>query len=170
MDDAGFERAVLQLKDRVHGYAVLILRDGAEAQDVAQEALVRMWRERARVEDEGAKTWLLRTAHNLCIDRLRRRRVRGEVADGEEVVTWRADDRPDPERQAAAARLGERIRSALGELSEIDRAVVVLREVEGLSYDEIAAMLGMPLGTLKARLHRARERLRERLVGAGVVP
>jgi RNA polymerase sigma-70 factor (ECF subfamily) len=112
----------------------------------------------------------MRTAHNLCIDRLRKRRVRSEVADGDTVVDLQSDDNPGPQQRAEANEIGDRIEGALTALSSADRAVIVMREVQGLPYDEIAQALGVPLGTLKARLHRARDRLRVQLCRQGVTP
>ncbi len=170
MDPRTFEQVVGQHKDRVHGYAALMLRDGSEAQDVAQEAFVRLWSHRAEVDPSISGVWLLRTARNLCIDRLRRRTVRAEVADGPSVVDRLGGEAPDPERLAGSSETGRAVERALDGLSESDRTVVVLREVQGLAYEEIAAALGVPLGTLKARLHRARERLRAELIREGVAP
>ena len=169
MQSDAFERACRMHKDRVNSYAAMMLKDGEEARDVTQEALVRLWQHWDRVEPDGQRTWLMRTTHNLCIDRIRKRRVRSEV-DGENVLPFRADGAPGPGELAQATELGRAIHEALGELSPEDRAVVILREVQGLAYDEIALALAVPLGTLKARLHRARERLRARLARAGVAP
>lgn len=169
MDGEAFERVALENKDRLHGYASALLRDTGEAQDVTQEALIRLWNHRARVEPTLARAWLARTTHNLCIDRLRRRRTHPDTA-GTPLEDDRAAAAPGPDRLSEADELGRLLRRELGRLSEDDRAVVVLREVQGLSYDEIAGVLGVPLGTLKARLYRARERLRERLVRAGIAP
>jgi RNA polymerase sigma-70 factor (ECF subfamily) len=80
------------------------------------------------------------------------------------------DRRPNPERLAASTQLAIRLERALGDLDRRDRAIVLLREVEGLSYDEIADVLGLKLGTLKATLHRAREKLRSALTRAEVTP
>ena len=169
MQEEAFEEAVMLYKDRVHAYATVMLRDPAEAQDVAQEALVRLWEHRGREEQRGAKLWLMRTVRNLCIDRIRRVKVRSEVGDGDEVVEAEADQHtPSPEKLTESGQLGQVIEDALGALSPQDRSVIVMREVQGLPYDEIASILEMPLGTLKARLHRARERLRNRLTRAGV--
>jgi len=170
MDPRTFEQAVVEHKDRVHGYAAMMLRDRVEAQDVAQEALVRLWRHREEVDGSLAGVWLLRTTRNLCIDRLRRRVVRSEVEDGPEVLERHDGGAPDPERLAGSSETGRAVLRALAGLSEADRTVVVLREVQGLPYEEIAGTLGVPLGTLKARLHRARERLRAELVRTGVAP
>ena len=111
----------------------------------------------------------MRITHNLCIDRIRRRRVRGEV-ELENVVPLHRDPAPGPGQIAWAGQVGHALGAALAALSDTDRAVVVMREIQGQAYEEIAATLDLPLGTLKARLHRARERLRERLVLAGVAP
>lgn len=170
MEHAAFERAALEHKDRVHGYAAMMLRDPEEARDVAQEALVRLWQNWHKVDEPGRRTWLLRTTHNLCIDRLRKRKVRSEVGSPDDVLPLQADDAPGPAQLAESDEAGRAITTALGQLSPEDRAVLVMREVQGLAYDEIAGALDVPMGTLKARLHRARERLRARLVRAGVAP
>jgi RNA polymerase sigma-70 factor (ECF subfamily) len=164
-----FERIVREQKDRIYSYAAMMLRNTTEAQDVAQEAMVRLWQHRARVDADGAPFWLRRTTHNLCVDRLRRRRTRREIgAEPNDAVT--ADRRHGPQRLVESSELGEQIGGALADLSPRDRAVVILREIQGLPYAEIARLLEVPLGTLKARLHRAREQLRTRLVRAGVTP
>jgi RNA polymerase sigma-70 factor (ECF subfamily) len=170
MDDRAFEQAVTLHKDRVHSYATMMLRNRTEAQDVAQDALIRLWNHRQRVERRGARLWLMRTTHNLCIDRLRQRKVRAEIPDGETVMEAKPDATPDPQQLAHSTELGRLIERELGALSPPDRAVLVMREVQGLPYDEIAQALELPLGTLKARLHRAREKLRARLTRAGVAP
>ena len=124
---------------------------------------------RDRVETAGAPHWLRRAAHNLCIDQMRRRRVRAEVPDVE--LDMQTDpDQPDPQRQAWSGEVGSLIEIALDSLPDRDRAVLVMREIQGMPYADIAQTLELPLGTLKARLHRAREQLRARLIQAGVTP
>ena len=170
MKETDYEGVVAMHKDRVHSYAMTILRNPAEAQDAAQEALIRLWEHRASVPVDGARPWLMRTTHNLCIDRIRRGKIRSEIGNGDDVVEARPDAGPGPQRLAESGDLRRLIDRALEALSPDDRAVIVMREVQSLPYDEIAAALDMPLGTLKARLHRARERLRTRLYRAGVTP
>lgn len=169
MDVGVYEQAVLMHKDRVHSYASMMLRNAEEARDVAQESLVRLWEHRGRVTRDQARPWLLRTAHNLCIDYIRKRSVRGEV-DGENVIPMRPDAAPGPLQLVQSDEMGRAIEAALGELPPRDRAAVIMREVQGLPYDEIARTLELPLGTLKACLHRARERLRRKLLRSGVAP
>jgi RNA polymerase sigma-70 factor (ECF subfamily) len=170
MDNKAFERTVCMNKDRVHSYATMMLRDPTEAQDVAQETMVRFWQHREVVRLDAARSWLMRTTHNLCIDRMRRRKVRAEVEEGDEIVDRQATANPGPRQLAESGETGSAIRTALGALAPLDRSVIVMREVQGLPYDEIARALDLPLGTLKARLHRARERLRNRLSRVGVTP
>lgn len=169
MDGDAFERLVREQKNRVYSYAAMMLRGNVEAQDVAQEAMVRLWQHRARVDPAVAHLWLRRTVHNLCIDRLRRCKVRPE-ADVEPDETPAPEEQAGPQRLAESGELRRQIERALGQLKPTDRAVLLLREVQGLSYAEMTQTLDLPLGTLKARLHRAREQLRRRLVRTGVTP
>jgi RNA polymerase sigma-70 factor (ECF subfamily) len=169
MESEAFERRVLEHKDRVYSYAAWMLRDLEEARDVAQEALVKLWQHRQKVEIPATRSWLLTTTHRLCIDRLRRRQKRPEVSEEDQLVPT-PDEGPGPLRLAASSETGRAISEALGKLGEQDRAVVVMREVQGMAYDEIATALDIPLGTLKAKLHRARERLRRHLTAVGVTP
>lgn len=169
MTTVEFESAVRDNKDRVYGYARSLLRDAEDARDAAQECLVKLWQHRDHVDPgPGCRNWLLRSVHNLCIDKLRRRGVRREVDPEEGAET--PDLRPGPERLAASSRTADLLERALLSLHDRDRAIVLLREVEGLPYEEIAGILGMNLGTLKATLHRARERLRRDLLRQEVTP
>jgi RNA polymerase sigma-70 factor (ECF subfamily) len=169
MERTVFERVVKEQRNRVYTYATMMLRNATEAQDVTQEAMVRLWKHRDTVDDARAQLWLKRTTHNLCIDRMRRKKTRGEV--GTEVLEQTSQDpSAGPQRIAESDQLGEQIEKALEKMHPRDRAVLLLREVQQLSYAEISEILDVNLGTLKARLHRARENLRERLVRAGVTP
>ena len=169
MENEAFERAAKEHKDRIYAYAVHMLRDAEDGRDVAQEALVRLWTHWNNVDPQGIRPWLMRTVHNLAIDRIRKRKVRSEVS-AETRIEIEPDTAPDPGRRAQSGEVGEAIEEALQSLGPTDRAVVVMREIQQMPYDEIAKSLGMPLGTLKARLHRARERLRTRLIRSGVTP
>lgn len=170
METADYQRIVVEQKDRVFSFAARLLRDREDARDVAQEALVRLWEHREQVADDAsARAWLMRTAHHLCIDRLRQRKTRPHT----DVETM--DAMPDvtgagPERNYAGQQIGGKIQAALTRLTTRDRALVLMREVHQMSYEEMAETLAIPLGTLKAALHRARERCRQELISAGVQP
>jgi RNA polymerase sigma factor (sigma-70 family) len=172
MKTEGYRRLVLETKDRLFTYAAYLLGDVEEARDVAQEALVRLWEHRGEiVVSASARAWLMRTAHNLCMDRLRLRAGRASIdLQDEALERMPAGRNGSPERAASSREIGEAITRALGDLGARDRSVLLLREVDGMSYGEIAMMLGLPLGTLKAVLHRAREKLRRLLTQEGVRP
>ena len=169
MTDAAYERAVREHRNRVFTHAVWVLRDREEAADAAQEAMVRLWQHRSRVEETAVRGWLLTTVHRLALDRLRRRAVRGDGSEPEEIDAL-PGQAIDPERAAASALACRSLEAALAGLSPRDRAIVVLREIEGFAYEEIAAMYDLPMGTLKAALHRTREKLRVSLLAQGVRP
>jgi len=156
-----------------HVYAVAYRMAGneADAKDLAQEAFVRVWRALRRI-DPGASLegWLYRIVSNLYIDLVRRRpkaRVQSldePIATGEgEMARERPDPAADVERTVVEATIDRRIQQALLALPADLRMVVVLADIEGYAYEEIATMLAVPLGTIKSRLHRARRALRDRL-------
>jgi RNA polymerase sigma-70 factor (ECF subfamily) len=169
MTEDAYVRAVEDHRNRVHSLAFWMLRDREAAKDVAQEALVRMWQHRTDITPETSRSWLLRTVQNLCIDHSRRRSVRsGPPLD--DVTPVLPAPGPDPAHAASVGQAGDAIADALQILSPRDRAIVLMREVQGMSYEEIADSFAMPLGTLKASLHRSRERLRKVLVASGIRP
>ncbi len=169
MNGTDYRQVVVTQKDRVHTYAVWMLQDLEEARDVTQEVLTRLWERRDCVRNGAAKTWLLRTAHRLCVDRLRRRTNRREVGL-EQLAPAAMDCDPGPVSEASATELRGLIGDALATLSARDRAVLLMREVDGMTYNEMSNVLDVPPGALKVALHRARERLRRQLVGVGVRP
>ena len=156
-----------------HVYAIAYRMAGneADAKDLAQEAFIRVWRALRRIEPGAPlEGWLHRIVTNLYIDLLRRRpKVRLQsldepvATDSGEMPRERADLNVDVERTVLGAALDRRVQEALLELSADLRMVVVLADVEGYAYEEIASMMGVPIGTVKSRLHRARRTVRDRL-------
>ena len=169
MDTDTYQDLVIRHKNLVHGYACRMLGNREDARDAAQEVLIRLWENRDKVVAGSCKAWLLRTTYRLCVDRTRRKKVRAEVF-GDTVLDPLPDQTPDPEKMSTTGELGRAIEAALCRLRKEDRTVVLLREVHHTSYEEIARILRQPLGTVKARLHRARIRLRRELMEAGVTP
>ena len=166
MDRRGFEATVARHQRRIFTLARYLLSDQEEAEDVAQEVLIRLWRHGDEVSPERLQSWLLRVTRNACYDRLRRHQAASRVFDpagGVEAGDGLASPSPSPEDVAGAAILRRHIENALSALREPAKTVVILREVEGLSYAEIAEVLELPLTTVRVALHRARRRLRDRL-------
>lgn len=157
--------AVERHRSRVFAFAYQVLSDREEAEDVTQEVLLKLWTHRGQVESERLGAWLRRVTRNACYDLLRRRRVRSIVTAGEDgELTDRAADRaPGPEAHARAAAFRRRLGGELARLPEAQRRAVVLREIRGLTYEEISRTLGVPLNTVRVHIHRGRRRLRERL-------
>jgi RNA polymerase sigma-70 factor (ECF subfamily) len=171
-DRVNFERLVTRYGQRVYAIAYRMTGNEADARDLAQEAFVRVWRAWRRVDpDAQLEGWLYRIVSNLYIDLLRRRRGTRVLSLDEpmaasegHLVPERADPSADVERLVLDASVDRRIQEALLALPADLRMVVVLSDVEGHAYEEIARMIGVPLGTVKSRLHRARRALRDRLL------
>lgn len=159
------ESVIAEHQRRVFTLAVYLLGDREEAQDVTQEALILCWQRGDGVAPERLGAWLLKVVRNRCIDRLRARRTRRShiVSGGSDRMPEAADRNPGPEGRLRGAELGSAIQRALAGLAEPYRSVVILREIEGLSYGEIAEVLEMPLNTVRVTLHRGRKSLREEL-------
>jgi RNA polymerase sigma-70 factor (ECF subfamily) len=154
-DLRAFEQLVGRHRDVVLRVAARIVGED-EAEDVAQDAFLRAYHRLSRWRGDGPfRTWLLHIAHNSAVDAVAARRIDAVSLDGT------CDEIPDAAERSPAARLEstERLRRLdvkLKGLSPQHRTVLVLRDIEGLSYEEIAAVAEMPLGSVKARLHRAR--------------
>lgn len=159
------DAVVAEHQRRVFTLAVYLLGDREEAEDVTQEVLIQCWQRGHEVASERLGAWLLKVTRNRCIDRSRARRTRrahGMVAVGDRMLEA-VDRDPGPEGRLRGAQLGDAIRRALAALAEPYRSVVILREIQGLSYTEIADALEMPLNTVRVTLHRARRKLRDEL-------
>jgi RNA polymerase sigma-70 factor (ECF subfamily) len=168
-----FDSIVQEHKNRIYTYICRLTQNDPEAEDLTQEVFVRAYQSFSAFRREAAvDTWLYRIATNLVIDRVRRSRrapQRVEPGDGEE-----GDDLgalPSAAREtdpAASAQLGElqrQVRQAITTLPPKLRAAVVLHDIEGLCYEDVAAALGCPVGTVKSRLFNARAALRRKLKG-----
>jgi len=169
---AAFEALVARYSQRVYTMAYRMAGNDADAKDLAQEAFLRVFRALRSVDPSAhLDSWLHRIVTNLFIDMLRRRpRARVESLDapvttpkGGEVVREIADGRTDPEADVLDRQMEAEVQQALMALHPDLRAVVVLSDIEGSAYEEIAEMLGIPVGTVKSRLHRARKALQARL-------
>ena len=165
-DASAFEPLVEKYRQRVWRLAYQVLHDREEAWDVAQEAFVRAFHSLPSFRGQSAfYTWLFRITVNVATDRHRQRGAQARAFGPERVTEeeW-ARTTPDPgggpEQQAARKEQRERIRRALDALPPKARTIIMLSDVEGLSYREIAEVLNCPIGTVMSRLHNARKRLK----------
>ncbi|CAN5630278.1 sigma-70 family RNA polymerase sigma factor [soil metagenome] len=168
-DAQAFGELVRRHKDRL--YAMLLRMTGCaeDAQDRLQDAFLLAFEKLDRFEGESSfYTWLYRIAVNVALSHRRKRRgpIRlSEVRPDGRPELSRDAEQSDPSLPLQRAERDALIQSALNALAPDHRAVVVLKEFDGLRYEEVAAILGVPVGTVRSRLHRARQELRERLRG-----
>jgi RNA polymerase sigma-70 factor, ECF subfamily len=158
MPTRGFEPTVLPHLDAAFNYAWWLTRNDADAEDVVQDACVRAMRFFSSLRGDDARPWLFAIVRNTWYSRASRR-ASTEGAPFDIAQHDEADDALDPEERLLQRHTVAVVRTALEQLPVDFREVLVLRELEGLTYKEIAAVVGVPLGTVMSRLARARDRL-----------
>jgi RNA polymerase sigma-70 factor (ECF subfamily) len=158
-----FEQAVLPHLDAAYNLARWLTRHDQDAEDVVQEAYLRAFKFFGGFHGQDARAWLLAVVRNTCYTWLKQNRPRASTTSFDEERHGAACEALNPE--ALLLRQGDRelLRAALEELPVEAREVLVLRELEGLSYKEIALIVDIPLGTVMSRLTRARQRLHDEL-------
>lgn len=170
-DLEAFNRLVLAYQERVYNVAYRVMGDPASAEDATQEAFISAYRSMSRFRGGSFRAWLLRIVTNACYDELRRRKRKPSSSletltmdVGEPVISDAGDLHAKPMRPDAVAEqaeLARAIQDCLNRLPEDFRAVAVLVDVQGYDYQEVAAVIRKPLGTVKSRVARARARMRD---------
>ncbi len=177
-DESAFDEIVIRYRDRIFSIAIGLLRNHADAEEITQDALMRAYRGLARFRgDSSLATWMHRITVNLARNRywyfFRRRRqdsislehaIGGD--DGGSLSDVIATEEPDPARLAVREEFAEHISRAMTRLEAPQREILALRNLRGLAYDEISAELGINVGTVKSRIARARENLRDLIAEA----
>ena len=165
-DADAFEVLVAANQRKVYNLCLRMTGNAEDAEDLAQEAFFRAYQNLASYKGESAfSAWLYRLTSNVCIDHLRRERKREKSSltyldeSGAPQEIDIPDERFAPERTLERRQVGERIQEGLDTLTPEHRKILILRELGGLSYDEIAARLGLSAGTVKSRISRARQSL-----------
>lgn len=169
-DQEAFAGLVRQYENKVYHLALRMCGNAEDAGDVAQEAFLSAWKGLPSFRGEaGFSTWLYRLTSNAAVDHLRRNRRQREEAslDDEELRLDAVESGPGPQSTAEGAELRRAVADGLKQLSDEHRQVLVLREIQELSYEEIAGTLGLDLGTVKSRISRARSALRKILLKSG---
>lgn len=154
-----FEEAVMPHLDAAYNLARWLMRNEADAQDMVQEAYLRALRFFGGFHGTDARAWLLTIVRNTCYTWLKRSRSVQLSVDFDELVLTKESDEPDPEVSHVLKVRAQLINEAIEKLPIEFREVVILRELEELSYKEIASITGIPIGTVMSRLSRARKRL-----------
>jgi RNA polymerase sigma-70 factor, ECF subfamily len=164
-DRQAFERLLDAYETRVYRLALRFTGNESDAEDVTQEIFLAVYRSIARFRGDSALgTWVYRVAMNHCLEYRRKRRLEHVPLD-EELMLASSDWRDDPMQSANKQELSARVEAAINSLSPVHRDVIVLHELQGLTYQEVAATLDVPVGTVKSRLSNAFRRLRDLLGG-----
>ena len=158
-----FEESVLPYLDSAYNLARWLTRNGHDAEDLVQEALLRALRAFQGFRGADGRAWLLTIVRNTCYTWLRANRQQELTTEFDEEVHTLEGDMLNPERLVLREGDNARVRQALEELPAEFREVLVLREIEGLSYKEISTVVDIPVGTVMSRLARARGRLQRGL-------
>jgi len=167
-DAQAFEKVVELYQHRVYGICLRMLANPQDAQDAAQDTFIKVYRNITSFKQQAQlSTWIYRIAVNTCTDVLRRRRVTASfdamVEEGFDV----ASDAPDGDGALDTAFVQEHLAEAIAQLPEEQRTVIVLRDVQGLSYEEVAGAVEANLNTVKSRISRGRKALRKILCSGG---
>lgn len=172
-DLPAFEDLVARYQSKIIGFSARMLNDHDEAEDVAQEVFIKAYRSLDSFRgDASFSTWIYRIATNLCIDRMRAKKRRPQQAysldepmDKEEEKGGReiADYSAEPTREVERDELRQRVREVMAEMPEKMRSILIMCDMQGMAYDDIARVLDCPIGTVKSRLFHARADLGRRL-------
>ncbi len=176
-DTNAFEELVLEYEKKVYNVALRILGNSEDAADMTQEAFIKAFNSLSGFRgDSKFSVWLTRIVSNLCLDFLRSRSRRPTVSlsveddEGDDVQLDIADISQSPELLLERSLTRESVRRGLKALPEDYREILLLREIQGLSYDEIAEALNIEVGTVKSRIFRGRKKLCDYLIKDGNIP
>ena len=176
-DTNAFEELVLEYEKKVYNVALRMLNNSEDAADMTQEAFIKAYNSLSGFRgDSKFSVWLTRIVSNLCLDFMRSRNRRPTVSlsveddDGEDVQLDIADSSQSPEELLERSLTRESVRRGLQSLPEDYREILLLREIQGLSYDEIADVLDIEVGTVKSRIFRGRKKLCDYLIKDGNIP
>lgn len=162
-DEAAFEELIRQYEKKVYSLCARMCGNAEDAEEAAQDAFLALWRGIDRFRQESSlSTWIYRLASNACIDLMRRKKKgAGSVSlDDEELFVDAVDPAPQPHEEAERRETQRLLQEGLLSLPAEYRSILLLREIEGLSYSEISAALDLELGTVKSRISRGRTLLR----------
>jgi RNA polymerase sigma-70 factor (ECF subfamily) len=174
-DLEAFNLLILRYQNLLFGIALRLLNDEDAAADAVQEALISAFRRFDTFRGDSLRSWLARVVVNACYDEMRKKRRQHSMpleqfnSEGDEIENsyWLVDSQADPELQFESSELESAIHNSLHKLLPIYRLVLVLVDIEGLSYEEAASAARVPVGTVKSRLARARLQMQKSLQGSG---
>lgn len=167
MTEDVFLDLVRKHQDKVYRLAFYLLKNSEDAKDVTQETFFRAWQHRKKIRQETAHSWFLKVAQNLCFNQLKKRKFQVHLSeeDGETfenlLHTHSYKSNPSPDEIAIKQEVKQLVHQAIDELPPNMRSIIVMRELEEMSYKEIAEILNQPVNSVKSTVFRARKKLRE---------
>ena len=167
LQSSKFDYLIKQHKDKIFSYALYMLRNRMDAEDITQEVMIRIWKNINKFNFYAARAWIMRTTHNLCIDNLRQKgkQFQREVSI-DDNLSERIEDHNSsgsPEKVLTGSMIDQKIKSAIEQLPEIHKSPFVLYEIQGFKYKEISKILDIPLNSVKVNILRARKQLQKNL-------
>jgi len=166
-DRDAFNELVTGYQQRVFNISYSMLSDYEDAVDASQEVFIRVYRSIDKFRGESSlSTWIFRITKNICMDFLRKRKEASISIDKEDEEGQKMeieDSSKSPEHIAEQNETAKIVRNAINELDDNSRLIITMFDLEGMSYDEISAVLKIPIGTVKSRLNRAREKIKKNL-------
>jgi len=164
-DPEAFTQLMMQYQVPLYNMALRMVGRPDDAADIAQEAFTRAWQKIRTLRDAPFKSWLFQIAANLCYDHFRRGKRYGSMPEDDQTsnVVSLGIATPDPQERAEASERNRLVRESIQALEPDMRLAIILRDVNGMAYEEIAGVMGVPLGTVKSRIARARAQVQERL-------
>lgn len=163
-DESAFEELVKRYQKKVYNTTYRMMGNREDANDLAQEAFLRVYRKLDRFKGNSSfSTWLFTVTTNLCRDEMRKRQRRLQTTSLSEKERNIPDEMMSPEDLSLQRELRDKLQQVIDKLPNKHREVIILREFQGLSYDEIAEVTGVSMGTVKSRLSRARRSIKQEL-------
>jgi RNA polymerase sigma-70 factor (ECF subfamily) len=164
-DREAFSQLIMQYQVPLYNMALRMVGSREDAADITQEGFLRAWEKIRTLRDAPFKSWIFQITVNLCYDHFRRGRRYGVMPDEEQggKIVGLGIALPDPQERAEANERARVVRDSIEALDHDMRTALVLRDINGMTYDEIAGILGVPLGTVKSRIARARAQVQESL-------
>ena len=169
MTEDEFLKLVCKHQARIYQHALYLIENEEDAEDITQETFIKAWKHRTKLRTKTVRSWLLKCAQNLCFNLMKRKKFQMPLTEGEEAEletllhTYTHRSNPLPDETVIKQELKEVVHGAISKLPPDMRAVLIMRELDGMSFKEIATITKQPEGTVKSTVFRARKKLRELL-------
>lgn len=166
MEATHFLTLIHPVKNKLYRFALSILSDSIQAEDVVQDVVLKLWEKRKMISNiDNLEAWMMRATKNRCIDLLR---AKGRNHESLETAYHLSSNERGPDKTTESKDMMGLMHEMMNELTEAQRNAMVLRDIEGYSYEEIAETLEMTLSQVKINIHRARKKMKDQLVKANI--